>query len=131
MIKETRKRSLNLIRYPKVCQQLTEIARHFEVARSVALQLAIAYEYGVFSKKGPLRRFDPTTHTETAIHFWHNYESKEENKLVKLLKQEELFYTGFAKSAIINFHKKMKSNEIDIHKKEFVHYLPIGFVQKR
>lgn len=122
MIKAERKRTLNLIRYPKVRQQLTEIAHQFEVAHSVALQVAIAYEYGIYSKRGPVRRFDPSIQREAAIHFWHNYNQNEDEKLSNFLKQEELFYTGFARNAITSFHKKMRNNEIDVTKKEFTYY---------
>ncbi|WP_139352352.1 hypothetical protein [Burkholderia cenocepacia] len=122
---------MKLARYPRACQQLTEIARHFKISRSLALQVAVACEYGVFSKKGRLRRFEPTTNGETAINFWHHYEKKEEDKLLQILKREELYYTSLVKNAIFNFHLKMSNGQIDIYKKEFVYYLPIGFVPSK
>ncbi|KAB0640625.1 hypothetical protein F7R25_03785 [Burkholderia stagnalis] len=129
--KEGHTRTLKLTRYPKTSQHLTEIAHYFEISRSLALQVVLACEHGVFSRKGRLRRFEPTTNEEAAVHFWHHYEKEEEEKLVEILKQQEIYYTGLVKNAIASFHTKMTKGQINTYKKEFVHYVPIGFVRRK
>lgn len=121
--KDEHLRVLKLAHYPKHADHLMKISTHFKVSHSVALQIAIADTYDIYSKRKELKRFNDTKHGKASCHVWTRYKQAEAQKINKYLSEHEINYTEFSKHAIGQFYSKLRDKNIDKESKALTYYL--------
>ncbi|WP_202757017.1 hypothetical protein [Burkholderia cenocepacia] len=123
MKKEEHLRVLKLAHYPKHADYLMKISTHFKVSHSVALQIAIAYTYDIYSKRKELKRFNETKHGKASTHVWTRYDQGEAAKINKHLDEREINYTEFSKHAIGQLYSSLKDKTLNKNSEAISYYL--------
>ena len=116
-----KKRVLKLVCYPQHAKKLAEIALHYKVSSSLALQIVLAYQVNIFTCKKNLKRFQEI---ESANHVWLLFDKESDKSIHQRLTEEEITYTDFCKRRISEFYEVFKKHGIDHNNESFDIYLP-------
>lgn len=116
-----KKRVLKLTNYPGHARKLVEIAKHFRISSSLALQIIIAYQTSIYSRKKLLKRY---LENEQATAVWIDFYPKAHAELEAALKEEELTYTDFCKRRIADFYLAFKDKQLKLDHSAFKVFLP-------